>query len=154
VKLTEHFTLDEFLVSETAARLGIDNSPPNNVFLNLTETARRMEKVRELLGVPIRITSGYRCPALNKAIGGAAESFHMLGLAVDFIAPTFGTPLDICLKIAASGIKYDQLIHEFGRNGWVHIGFEAGANTWRMQQLTATRGPTGKTVYQPGIVYV
>lgn len=155
MKLSEHFTLEELTVSQTAARLGIDNTPPTSVFLNLTETARHMERVRKVLGdVPIRVSSGYRCPQLNKAIGGAAASFHMLGLAVDFIAPAFGTPFEVCRAIAASDVRYDQLIHEFGDKGWVHIGFNTGAGVWRMEQLSAFRGPNGGTIYQKGLIPV
>lgn len=145
MKLTQHFTLEEMTASQEAVRQGIDNSPPDNVFLNLVRTCKEMEKVRELLGHPITVSSGYRSPALNKAIGGAKASHHMIGLACDFICSGFGSPFDVCNKIRESDINYDQLIHEFGV--WIHIGFD---DEPRRQNLTATRGQNGETIYTHG----
>ena len=146
MNLTPNFTLEEMTASETAVRGGIDNTPPAPAFLNLNRLCRELEKVRSLLGDRvITITSGYRCQELNKAIGGATASHHMIGLAADFICPAFGSPLDICHKIAGSEIEYDQLIHEFGV--WVHIGFDDNP---RCQNLTARRGPDGRTTYDLG----
>lgn len=145
MKMSAHFTLDELLISENGQRLGIDNTPPDGVFLNLIQLANFLEDVRVLLGHPILISSGYRCPALNKAIGGAAKSHHMLGMAADFICPGFGSPLDVCQKIASSGLQYDQCIHEFGR--WVHLGIDPAP---RRENLTARRGVDGRTVYEIG----
>jgi putative chitinase len=68
---------------------------------------------------------------LNQAIGGASKSSHMDGWAVDFVCPTYGDPYAVCKAIEASGIKYSQLIHEFGR--WVHISF---APDMKQQSLT------------------
>lgn len=145
MNLTEHFTLAELTASETAARQGIDNTPSDVIIHNLTRTALLLEQVRTLLGAPVIISSGYRCPALNSAIGGAPRSAHMLGLAADFIAPAFGTPLEVCQALSANGLQYDQLIHEFGR--WVHIGLREGEP--RRQDLTASR-LMGGTTYQKG----
>lgn len=145
MKLTPHFSLEEMIVSQEAARLGIDNSLPEHLFLNVIKTCNALEKIRLLLDAPITVSSGYRCHALNKAIGGAPASHHMIGLACDFIAPSFGTPLDVCNKIRESDIQYDQLIHEFGR--WVHIGLDDNP---RRQDLTATKDQDGKTVYSVG----
>ena len=122
IMLSPHFSLAEFMVSETAARLNIDNQPPVDLMPNLEMTALKMESVRVLLGnKSIIVTSGYRSPMLNKAIKGSEKSAHMKGMAVDFICPKFGSPLDICKTIAASSLIFDQLIFEYGR--WVHIGF-------------------------------
>ena len=145
MNLTEHFTYEEATLSQEAIRSGKDNTPPDFVYLNIVGTAHQMEKVRALLGHPIVVTSWYRSPEVNKAIGGATKSHHMKGLAVDFICPGFGKPLDICKKISESDINYDQLIHEFGV--WVHIGFDPSP---RHQDLTARRGPDGATVYEYG----
>ena len=131
MNLTENFTLDEFTFSQTAVRRGIDNSPNKTVLENLKTTAQGMEKIRALLNNPIRITSGFRSPALNIAIGGSLRSHHVLGLAADFVCPRFGTPKDICKAIMKSNIQYDQLIHE---GTWVHISF---APTMRRQNLEA-----------------
>lgn len=134
IKLTEHFALDEFLVSETAARLGIDNTPNDDVLKNLQRLATVLEDIRARLGKPILITSGYRSWPLNTAIGGSKTSYHPLGLAADFICPGFGSPLDICQAIAGTNIVYDQLIHEYGR--WVHFGLPKENQSPRMQRLT------------------
>lgn len=121
MKLSANFHLDEFVTSQTAARRGIDNTPSPEVIKRLRNTAKGLERVRAVLGKPILISSGYRSPALNKAVGGSATSDHINGDAADFISPGFGTPIAICRAIVAAGIKFDQLIEENGR--WVHIGF-------------------------------
>ena len=118
--LTPHFTLEEFITSQEAARLRIDNTPSEAVIANLVRVATLLEKVRGLLKKPIIITSGYRSPALNERIGGAAGSAHLDGRAADFICPAFGTPYQVARKIAAARLGYDKMIHEYGR--WVHIG--------------------------------
>jgi len=122
MRLTDHFSLDEFTHSQTATRRGIDNTPDKRILDNLKHTAQEMEKVRVLLGWPIYVSSGYRCPELNKAIGGSDTSQHMSGEAVDFVCPDFGIPLNIANKIASSDIDFDQLIYE---GTWVHISFLA-----------------------------
>lgn len=120
--LSPHFTLAELTVSETAARRGIDNTPPPDVLERLRRTAQGLEAVRVRLGgAPIVVTSGYRAPAVNAAVGGQPNSQHMRGEAVDFISPRFGSPTEVATALRDSGIEYDQLILEFGR--WVHISF-------------------------------
>ncbi len=122
MKLSEFFSLEEMLVSDYAARNGIDNSPSLEVVTNLTKTAQAMDKVRRLLGHPVIVWSGYRCPELNMAIKGSRTSDHLHGLAVDFICPGFGSVRQVFGKIkAAEGVGFDQLIVERGL--WVHIGF-------------------------------
>jgi len=148
MRLTEHFTLDELIVSETAARQGIDNEPGFDVMPNLRVLADGLEQVRALLGHPIIVTSGYRCAALNQAVGGAADSDHVRGLAADLICPAYGPPIAVCQAIAASSIEFDQLIHEFGR--WTHIAFPAATAMPRRQLLTIAKG----TGYRPGLLDV
>ncbi len=121
MNLSPHFTLAEMTVSETAARRGIDNDPPPDVVERLKHTALGLEAVRIRLGAPIVVSSGYRSPALNAAIGGAQNSDHTRGDAADFICPGFGAPSTIVSELKDSGIQFDQLIEEFGR--WVHISF-------------------------------
>jgi zinc D-Ala-D-Ala carboxypeptidase len=128
--LTEHFTLEEFTDSQTAARKGINNVPPANSQerKNIQRTAETMEKVRTILGdKPILISSGYRSPQVNAAVGGSKSSAHMSGLAVDFSCPGFGTPLQICKKLHPhmKELGIDQLIHEY--DTWVHLGLTDGA---------------------------
>ena len=119
MRLTPHFTLEEFCVSEVALREGIDNTPPPEVVANLRRLAKLMEKVRAVLKKPMRITSGYRSAALNARVGGSKTSAHMDGRAADFICPAFGTPYAVAKRIAAARLGFDQMIHEYGR--WVHI---------------------------------
>ena len=121
MNLSPHFTLEELTDSQTAVRRGIDNTPSPAVLASLKRTALGLEDVRARLGVPILISSGYRSPALNAAIGGATGSQHMAGQAADFTAPQFGSPRAVVDALADSAVQYDQLIVEFGR--WVHISF-------------------------------
>jgi zinc D-Ala-D-Ala carboxypeptidase len=128
-KLTEHFTLEEFTDSQTAARKGIHNVPPagSQELKNIRLTAETLEQVRTLLGdKPILVSSGYRSPQVNAAVGGSKSSAHMSGLAVDFSCPGFGTPRAICKKLEPhmKALRVDQLIHEF--DTWVHLGLSAG----------------------------
>jgi zinc D-Ala-D-Ala carboxypeptidase len=129
-QLTPHFTLEEFTDSQTAARKGIHNIPPENSQerKNIQRTAETMEQVRTILGdKPILISSGYRSPQVNAAVGGSKSSAHMSGLAVDFSCPGFGTPKAICHKLHPhmKELGIDQLIHEY--DTWVHLGLSASA---------------------------
>jgi hypothetical protein len=91
-----------------------------------------LEAVRVRLGcAPVLISSGYRSPAVNAAVGGSRNSQHMTGQAADFTAPRFGSPAEVVAALVDSGVEYDQLILEFGR--WVHISF---ADQPRHQALT------------------
>lgn len=143
-QLSEHFTLQELTSSDVALRKGIDNTPPEDVVSNLTELALALEQVRELLGCPMHINSGYRSPKLNAAVGGSSTSAHMTGQAADFVAPDFGTPQQIAHHIAASAIPFDQLIFE---GTWVHFGIRGDM---RRQVLTA-HFSGGKVTYTQGI---
>jgi len=120
-KLSIYFTLSELIQSGFAARHGIDNIPPAKELEALKYTAMHLDDVRALLGVPVIISSGYRSPAVNTGIGGKPTSQHLKGEAVDFTAPSFGSPRQIAKAIAASLIPFDQLILEYGQ--WVHISF-------------------------------
>lgn len=122
MQLSKHFTLDEFTHSQTAARLGIDNKAPATVMTALQRTAEGLERVRDLLGgKPIVVSSGYRSPSLNKAIGSKPTSQHTTGQAVDFTCPAYGTPRDVVAALVGSGIQYDQCLLEFST--WVHLSF-------------------------------
>jgi len=144
MQLSEHFTLEEATHSDTAIRQGIDNTPSTVQLENMKVAAVGMEKVRALLGSGITVNSWLRLPAVNIAVGGSGKSSHMDGWAIDFSCPAFGNPLAVAKAIEESGIKYDQMIHEFGR--WVHISF---APEMRQQKLTIYR-PENK--YKPGIL--
>ena len=145
MKLSEHFSLDELTASETALRKGIDNTPPPVITEKLRMLAATLEQVRSLLGNnSIRISSGYRCLELNRAIGSGDLSAHVLGYAVDFTCPKFGTPKEVANKIAESPIKFDQLIYE---GTWIHLSIDPRN---RREVLTAHFGK-GKTTYTKGI---
>lgn len=85
MKLTEHFTLEEFTHSTTAAKYGIINYPDSVSRDNITTLAEMLETIRESWGKPIYITSGYRCKKLNSLVGGASTSDHMYGRAADIV---------------------------------------------------------------------
>ena len=123
MKLSDNFTLEEMILSRTAVANGIDNTPPAAIVAKLKRTAAGLEQVRALLGQRMLVQSGYRCPALNRMVGGAPASQHLTGEACDFIAPEFGVPLAVAKAIEKSGVPFDQLIHEFG--SWVHVSFVA-----------------------------
>ena len=126
-QITEHFSLDEVIFSETAERFGIVNALPPELIPVIKHTAEEMEYVRNILGHPIHVNSWYRCSELNTKLGSALTSQHIKGEAVDFICPPFGTPLDICKEIISAGsvIPFDQLILE---HSWVHISFCSNPN--------------------------
>jgi zinc D-Ala-D-Ala carboxypeptidase len=129
MNLSPHFTLEELTFSQTASRLGIDNTPTPGALANLHDLAGALEEVRSLFGRAIIISSGYRSEALNRAVGGSANSAHRLGMAADFTSPP-SSPLDLCRMIVASDLAFDQLIFEFD---WVH--FAIGPQ-FRQQVLT------------------
>ena len=128
MNLSEHFTLEEATFSETASRLGINNQPSEQ------QASIGMEKVRALLGKSIHVNSWLRLPEVNVAVGGSKVSSHMDGWAIDFVCKDFGNPLAVCKAIEASGIKFDQMIHEYA--SWTHISF---APEMRGQKLTIFR---------------
>lgn len=143
--ITPHFTYQEATFSPYAIRHSIDNSLPDILLENVKRQAELMEKVRYELGKPIFVSSWYRCPELNQAIGGAIQSAHIKALATDFVSP-FGTPTEICQKIIASGIEFDQLIDE---GTWVHIALSALPS--RNQVLTAHFHKGKPTTYSIGL---
>jgi len=146
MNLSPHFTLEEFIASQTATRDHIDNTPNPGIVANLKLTAQLLEQIRTLLNKPVIVSSGYRSPELNKAVNGAANSAHLFGLAVDFICPQFGTPIAICHRIEASPLSFDQLIFE---HTWVHLGLAKDGDVSRRQLLTAHFG-NGPTTYTTG----
>jgi hypothetical protein len=148
MQITEHFTMEEFLRSDTADSLSIANdSPPDDVLRNIIVLVTVMEKVRTLCGSkPVLVSSGYRSPELNKTIGGASNSAHMFGCACDFTIPQFGNVLDICYRLSdeLDVLWIDQLISESdGGAKWVHLGI--AVPPWKVarnQCLTIRNGQT------------
>lgn len=144
-QLTEHFSLEELTHSDKAVELNIDNFPPLEVVACLTRCAMGLEAVRQILGEPMHISSGYRSPALNRAVKGEPKSAHLYGYAADFTCPNFGTPRDVAQAIVRGHVPFDQVICE---GTWVHISFDP---TMRGMALTAHFHPDGETTYTPGV---
>ena len=146
MRLSKHFTLDEFIKSATATRFGIDNTPDEKV-LNCIQALvdNVLEPLRVHYGRPIIITSGYRCPKLNKAVGGSSTSQHAIGQAVDIrsVSDSREDNKELFDMILEMKLPFDQLINEFGYD-WVHVSF--GPRN-RRQVLKAEKSG-GKTVYK------
>lgn len=121
MRLTRNFSLEQLIYSETAERERIDNTPGPDIVNNLRLLANGLEQVQILTEFPLEISSGYRCPDLNRRVGGASTSQHTQGQAADFTCTRFGPPVVIIKAIRDSDIEFDQCILEYAR--WVHISF-------------------------------
>jgi len=119
--LSKFFSLREMVFSKIAEDNDIDNTPTPEILEKLKYTASQLDKVRELLGKPVNLSSGYRCLKVNRRLGSKDSSQHLKGEAVDFKCELFGSPKKVFDKIRESNIQFDQLILEF--NSWVHISF-------------------------------
>lgn len=118
----KHFTIDELCRSDTARSRGIDNTPTEEVTRNLTELVDNvLDPLREWYGKPIRVNSGYRCPALNKAVGGVANSQHLTGQAADIDVNDRSENRRL-MKHIEDNLDFDQLIWENG-GAWVHVSY-------------------------------
>jgi zinc D-Ala-D-Ala carboxypeptidase len=142
-----HFSRVEMVASETAARRGFDNRPPPTAEANLERLCRDyLERIRSRFG-PLRVTSGYRSPAVNAAVGGSATSAHMAGRAADLqpLDPQV-TLLEVMDWLAGSAVDFDQAILEFG--SWVHLGIPKEGQAPRRQLLMVSTG-SGFLAYAP-----
>ncbi len=148
MNLTAHFTLAELTASAKARALGLDNTPPADVLPRLVLLAEMLERIRATLGEPITVTSGYRSPAVNRAVGGITNSDHTLGLAADIVGPAVGTPYVLAKRLAplVQTLCIGQLILE-GMRGkqWLHVSTRAPAQACN-RVITITDAGT-----QPGI---
>jgi hypothetical protein len=142
MNLSEHFSLDEATYSETAIRMHINNQPDERQLENMKSAANQLEAVRNVTGA-LRVNSWLRLPDVNVAVGGSKVSSHMDGWAID-CSSTAHTPYELCQIVLKNNIKFDQLIHEYGR--WMHLSF---APEMRQQSLTIYK-PEGK--YKIGIL--
>ncbi len=149
MQLSPHFELSELVVSDIAARRGITNDPTPQVIENLRRLCQTvLEPLRMKLGSPVVITSGYRCAALNSAVGGSANSHHVQGRAADITAPGM-TPLAVCQTVQQMKLPCVQIIHEFGR--WAHLAVgQPGA----VPELLTVSLVAGKTIYTRGLSHV
>lgn len=164
--LSRHFTLVELTRSDIAARLGIDNTPPPAIVETLRGTAARLERVREILSekagreIPVRVSSGYRCEALERVLCERAyekwcvksslfpsraswkmyfaTKQHPRGRAGDIEAPAFGTPLEVCRELEGHRqvLELDQLIYEF--KSWAHVGWSESAPRHQVLTINAS----------------
>ena len=147
MRLSKNFVLSEVTRSNTAKRLGIDNAPKNDHLKSMQRIISELaQPMRDALG-PIRITSGYRSPELNRAIGGSNKSQHCKGQALDL---QFWKDGQMCNKeiydwVLKSDIEFDQMINEFDY-AWIHISLKEKKN--RKQVLEAYKDDDGDTAYR------
>lgn len=148
MNLSEHFTLEEMIASQTAVRYGIDNTPNDDQIQCLTNLCNNiLEPVRSFLRQEnsktfVLISSGFRCVGLNKKIGGSGTSQHCFGEAADYTAKGYSV-FDLFKAVALGPFNYDQIIYE---GTWVHTSFTLRKPN-RKQILKAVFGPGG-TKYQ------
>lgn len=115
----KYFTIQEFTNSSVAKKCKIDNSIPDDLLSAANYTLERLDNIRENYGKPIIITSGYRCPLLNRKVGGKSNSQHLKCEAADL--KWDNDLLNFILKYC----KFDQLIEEHSKNTkWIHISFK------------------------------
>ena len=136
-KLSENFTLGEFIASDTAKKKGIDNTPTLVDIYHLEELCKMLlQPIRNAYGKPIKVTSGFRCHKLNQAVGGSATSVHLRGYAAD-IKPVSGSYKDFEAFVIQflkdhPEIKFDQCIRETsGNSKWLHLGYKNNAGRQR-----------------------
>jgi hypothetical protein len=147
--MTQSFSIRELTYSDTAIRLGIDNTPTDEILKNLQNVIQFiLEPISNNFDSQIMITSGYRSPALCQAIGSKPTSQHTLGMAVDF--EILGTPNKEVSDWIVDHLDFDQCILEFWKpeqpnSGWVHCSYKTSGN--RKMYLKAYTA-NGRTVYE------
>ena len=138
--LSPHFTLDEMIITETGARLGLDNTPDQLVIDNLQLLCTNvLEPLRNELNLPINVLSGYRSPAVNRAVGGVPDSQHVVGQAADIHISGMSVENLFQYVINQSKLPFDQVIQEF--NQWVHVSYRANPRG-NKQRATVENGRT------------
>ena len=152
----KYFTIEELTRSATAIRRGIDNTPDITIKANLKALVENiLDPLRSAWGRPIIVTSGYRCPLLNRAVGGATNSAHLYGYAADIrtVTDTRADNARLLRLLLNLGLPYDQVINEYpdaqGRPDWIHVSYKR-VGTNRGNELTAQR-VNGRTIYSKGI---
>jgi len=153
MQLTANFSLHEMCKSETALRMGLDNTPDDEATENLRTLCEQvLQPIREHYGKGVKVNSAYRSPESNSAVGGSKTSDHCKGMAADIEIPGVANA-DLAQWIM-DNLDYTQLILEFYTpgipdSGWVHVSYDP--NNLKKQELTATK-VAGKTTYLPGLV--
>jgi|TARA_B100001996_G_scaffold145880_1_gene111118 hypothetical protein len=149
--ISDHITLKEATRSNTAQRLNIENFPDPEIVENMRITATHIfEPLREFIGKPIFISSFYRSPKLNKAIGGSTKSQHCKGEAIDIDDIYGGATNADFFNYIKDNLEFDQLIWEFGDEpwtpggnpAWVHASYSLGSNRMRVLQAYKDKGKT------------
>ena len=152
-QLTANFSLHELTKSETALRMGLDNTPDDEAIENLRTLCEKvLQPVRDHYGKGVKVNSAYRSPESNAAVGGSKTSDHCKGMAADIEIP--GVPNAELAQWIMDNLDYTQLILEFYTpgipdSGWVHVSYDP--DNLKKQELTATK-VAGKTQYLPGLV--
>lgn len=152
-QLTTNFSLHELTKSETALRMGFDNTPGEAEIASLKLLAEKvLQPVRDHFAKGVKVNSGYRSPESNAAVKGSRTSDHCLGRAADIEIP--GVPNAELAQWIMDNLEYTQLILEFYTpgipdSGWVHVSYDP--NNLKKQELTAMK-VAGKTQYVPGLV--
>jgi hypothetical protein len=150
--ISAHISLKEATRSNTADRLGIHNFPDGDILVNMQSLAENIfEPLREWVGGPIYITSFYRSPELNKAIGGSAKSQHCLGQAID-IDDVLGHATNAeMFNYIKDNLEFDQLIWEFGDDdnpNWVHCSYNVSNNRRNIYKAIKENGKTKYKLYE------
>jgi len=137
VQLSPSFKLSELIKSNTAKAKSIPNVPDARIIENLKSLAVAMEPYKGAFGDRMSINSGYRCPALNKAIGGTSDSAHCQGFAVDFVVSGMDATAIMRWTIANYPAPWDQAIDE---PGWFHLGHRSPDGKRQRKQTLVMRG--------------
>ncbi len=133
MKLTDNFTLNELVYSVTAEANKIDNRPNVKVISNLQKLCENvLQPLRDYLGCPVIVTSGFRCAELNKKIAGKPNSHHLMGYAADFVVPQRN--LKDVFSWMKTHLPYDQLLFEYNSSGdrWIHVSYVKDSLNRRM----------------------
>lgn len=147
----KHFTFREFEWSKKAAELNIDNTIPELVEAHIVELVDiLLDPLREAWGGPLTVSSGYRCPELNRAVRGSATSAHLAGWAADLVPASDDLRgvqglVNFAIEwLTATGLPFDQLIDErSGESRWLHVGIRNLKGEQRQQVMR----------YENGIIY-
>jgi len=146
-KISNHISYKESIKSNTATRRGIDNTPNDYQIGNMIAIATNIfEPLRLWVGGPIKITSMFRCPELNQAIGGSSRSQHCEGRAID-LDDTFGHKTNAQMfQYIKENLNFDQLIWEYGDEtnpDWVHVSYISyDENRGRVMKAEKINGKT------------
>jgi hypothetical protein len=153
MNLSANFTLKELTKSDTATRLGLDNTPDDEALENLKTLCEKvLQPVREHFDKSVSVNSAYRSPESNAAVGGSKTSDHCKGMAADI--EIVGVANADLAQWIMDNLEYTQLILEFYTpgipdSGWVHVSYDP--NNLKKQELTATK-VAGKTTYLNGLI--